>query len=122
MTLSQILFSFEGRINRAKYWGFNILIAVILGIVAMIDMAITGQISAIYIIVAVISIWPSLAIAVKRCHDRDRSGWFVLVSLIPLVNLWYLVEVAFLRGTNGNNRFGPDPLEAVAAPQPAATE
>ena len=53
---------------------------------------------------------PHLAINTKRCHDRDRSGWFILLSLIPLVNLWYIVEVGFLPGTKGNNRFGPDPL------------
>lgn len=122
MTSSQILFSFEGRINRAKYWGYNIMLAIVMGIIAVLDVAITGQISAIYIIAAVLSIWPSFAIAIKRCHDRDRSGWFVLVALVPLLNLWYIVEIAFLRGTIGSNRFGPDPLETGAAPQAAAAE
>lgn len=122
MTLSQILFSFEGRINRAKYWGYGILLAVVIWIAFGLDWVTTGQLGVFYIIGMVVTIWPSIAIAVKRCHDRDRSGWFILVSLIPLVNLWYLVEIGFLRGTTGNNRFGPDPLEASPTPQPAVTE
>jgi len=122
MTLSQILFSFEGRINRAKYWGYGVLIVVVMLIALAIDFAITGQAGVFYLIVSVVTFWPDIAIAVKRCHDRDRSGWFVLVSLIPIVNLWYIVEIGFLKGTTGSNRFGPDPLEAVATPQPATTE
>jgi uncharacterized membrane protein YhaH (DUF805 family) len=47
---------------------------------------------------------------VKRCHDRDRSGWFVLVALVPPLNVWYLIETMCLRGTKGSNRFGRDPL------------
>jgi uncharacterized membrane protein YhaH (DUF805 family) len=54
---------------------------------------------------------PGFAGLAKRCHDRDRSGWFQLISLIPLIgSIWLLVEVGFLRGTPGPNRFGPDPL------------
>ncbi|MAD39833.1 MAG: hypothetical protein CMO30_03750 [Tistrella sp.] len=57
------------------------------------------------------AIWPSLAIGARRCHDRGRSGWFQLIMLIPLIGwIWLLVEIGFLRGTEGPNRFGPDPL------------
>ncbi|HAE49771.1 MAG TPA: DUF805 domain-containing protein, partial [Tistrella mobilis] len=52
-----------------------------------------------------------LAIGARRCHDRGRSGWFQLIMLIPLIGwIWLLVEIGFLRGTEGPNRFGPDPL------------
>ncbi|MEE9544269.1 MAG: DUF805 domain-containing protein [Rhodospirillales bacterium] len=55
--------------------------------------------------------WTSLAVGAKRCHDRGRSGWFQLISLIPLIgSLWLLVELGFLKGKEGENRFGPDPL------------
>jgi uncharacterized membrane protein YhaH (DUF805 family) len=47
---------------------------------------------------------------IKRSHDRDRSGWFILLFLVPLLNLWPLIELLFLRGTIGSNRFGPDPV------------
>jgi uncharacterized membrane protein YhaH (DUF805 family) len=55
--------------------------------------------------------WISLAIAVKRYHDRDKSGWWVLIIFLPVIGaLWYLIECGFLRGTDGNNDYGPDPL------------
>lgn len=63
----------------------------------------------------VLQTWASLAIAVKRAHDRGRSGWFVLVGLIPIVGgLWLLVELGFLKGTDGDNAYGPDPLQAAS--------
>ncbi len=54
--------------------------------------------------------WIGLAVNVKRAHDRGRSGLFLLVLLIPIVQLWPLVELYFFRGTSGQNEFGPDPL------------
>jgi len=61
-------------------------------------------------IVTLLLIWPSLAVAVKRCHDRNKSGFWVLISLIPILGwLWFLVEFGFLDGTQGPNRFGPSP-------------
>jgi len=48
---------------------------------------------------------------VKRYHDRDKSGWWVLIIFLPVIGaLWYLIECGFLRGTDGNNAYGPDPL------------
>jgi uncharacterized membrane protein YhaH (DUF805 family) len=61
-------------------------------------------------IFALVALYPSLAVSVKRCHDRDRSGWFLLLGLIPLVNLWVVIEVCFLRGMSGPNKYGPVPL------------
>ncbi len=56
-------------------------------------------------------IWPALAISVKRWHDRDKSGWWVLIGLVPLIGgLWALIETGFLPGTEGDNQYGPDPL------------
>jgi len=55
--------------------------------------------------------WILLAVAVKRFHDRDKSGWWVLIVFVPLIGgLWYLIECGFLRGTDGPNPYGPDPL------------
>ena len=56
-------------------------------------------------------IWISFAVMVKRCHDRDKTGWFIFIMLVPLIGpIWLLVELGFLRGTTGPNRYGPDPL------------
>ena len=59
----------------------------------------------------VAAIWPGLAIYVKRCHDRDKSGWWLLILLIPyLGSLVIFVSLGLMEGTRGPNRFGPDPL------------
>ena len=54
-------------------------------------------------------LWINLALQVKRWHDRDRSGWMVLISFVPIVSIWALIECGFLRGTVGPNQFGQDP-------------
>lgn len=59
---------------------------------------------------AILELWAQAALSVKRAHDRGRSGWFVLVLFIPLVQIWPLIELWFLRGTTGDNQYGPDPL------------
>ncbi len=129
MPLSYVWFSFDKRINRKVYLLKGVLLLFLVQIavqlVAMVIdfglVAVLGPESIGRIIFAVIIgvpfivlvIWASLAVSLKRCHDRDRSGWFLLISLIPLVGaLWLLVELAFLKGTSGENRFGPDPLTA----------
>lgn len=57
------------------------------------------------LLILVFSTWISLAVNVKRWHDLDRSGWSVLMSVMPFF------ELGFHRGTVGPNRFGADPLE-----------
>jgi uncharacterized membrane protein YhaH (DUF805 family) len=58
-----------------------------------------------------IVIWPAICLYAKRWHDRDKSGWWSLIGLVPIIGgIWMLVELGFLRGTEGPNRFGPDPL------------
>jgi uncharacterized membrane protein YhaH (DUF805 family) len=53
---------------------------------------------------------PNLAVAVRRLHDTDRSGWWLLIALLPLIGLIVLIVFFCIRGTPGPNRFGPDPL------------
>ena len=55
-------------------------------------------------------LWPSIAIYIKRAHDRDWPWAFILLMFVPLVQFWPLIEFWFLRGTIGSNRFGPDPV------------
>ncbi len=109
--MKELLFSFEGRINRQPYWLFNVALVVVLGITSAIEMSIgdtePGVLSVGFMF---FSWWPSLAIQVKRWHDRDKSGWWVLINLIPVIGvIWAIVENGFLTGTEGNNRFGSDP-------------
>ena len=61
-------------------------------------------------LVGLVLIIPNLAVAAKRWHDRDKSGWWMLIALVPIIGwIWALVETGFLAGTSGPNRFGADP-------------
>lgn len=115
MDWKYLLTSFEGRINRGKFWaGVGVLIAV--SILASIIDAMLGTmgergVGVVGGIVSVVSIFPALAIYTKRWHDRDKSGWWTLIILVPVIGfIWMLVELGILEGTRGSNRFGSDPL------------
>ncbi|NKB65962.1 MAG: DUF805 domain-containing protein [Candidatus Latescibacteria bacterium] len=60
----------------------------------------------------VLSIWAGVVIGAKRLHDRGRSAGLLALYGIPLANMWLIIELAFLRGTLGPNKYGPDPLES----------
>ena len=129
MDLKQLLLSASGRIGRQTYWmsviGVSVaalLLEAIGWFVAQPTVYSDGSIRfnveglpalAIFAIVILLLLLTviGLLLAIKRCHDRDRSGWFVLVALIPVIGgVWLLVELGFLRGTVGPNRYGPDPV------------
>jgi uncharacterized membrane protein YhaH (DUF805 family) len=118
MDIMHLLFSFQGRIRRLHFWLGALGIGVVVGVVASILISMSGLAQGtpnpiIMILLAalyVFEIWCALALDVKRCHDRDKSGWFVLIGLIPLIGaIWLLVELGFLDGTQGPNRFGSSP-------------
>ena len=117
MSWTQLLFSIDGRINRATFWlKFTLpalVITIVLGAVDTI-LGTYGEESGMGVfsgIFALALIWPNIAVSVKRLHDRNRSGWFYLLILIPVVGpIWYLIDAGCLAGTKGSNRFGPDPL------------
>lgn len=113
----ELWFSFQGRATRSDYWlRFFLPIMAISIVLSIVDVFIGtfGEASEIGLLSGLFSlftIWPSLAVSVKRLHDRDQSGWFLLLWFIPIIGWLYLfVVIGFLRGTMGQNRFGPDPL------------
>ena len=101
---------FNGRSSRSEYWWAYlgiILIAFVVGIVGgLLGETIGGFIFLIFYLAILV---PSIAIGVRRLHDLDKSGWFYLLALVPLVSLILLVWFC-MKGTDGPNRFGPDPL------------
>lgn len=113
----ELWFSFQGRATRSDYWLRWILPVIAISIVLSIADVIIGTfdggsgfglLSGLF---SLITIWPSFAVSIKRLHDRDQSGWFLLLWLIPIIGWLYLfVVIGFLPGTAGQNRFGPDPL------------
>ena len=108
MTIEQLLFSLKGRISRRHFWSVVAINALVGGCLLVIGL--WSQSFALPVVWSVLMLYPSLAVNVKRCHDRGRSGWLVLVSFVPILNIWYLIEVAFLPGTDGDNEYGPMPV------------
>ncbi|MGA2916607.1 MAG: DUF805 domain-containing protein [Sedimentisphaerales bacterium] len=116
---TDILFSFRGRISRStyiKFWAILTGFVIFLGVVP--DIVISGEPGVFYIITSLALTWPGLAIYAKRIHDRDRSPWLLLLTFIPFLGIipgiWILVEVFFLKGTDGDNQYGADPLQSQA--------
>ncbi len=132
-----LLFSYEGRINRAKYWIAALvyfIVMLVAGAILFILPGIPGfiLIGVLYVAMAV----SGIMVGIKRLHDCDMSGWWLLVfylvpgllsgagttmggelilNLISLaISIWAIVQLGFLRGTVGPNRFGPDPIPAAA--------
>lgn len=104
---------FSGRARRTEYWMFfliNMLVSVAL---VFVDRAFgtlsESGIGTLGLIYSLALLLPSLAVGVRRLHDRDKSGWWLLLGLLPLIGgiillVWFVID-----GDVGDNRFGPDP-------------
>jgi uncharacterized membrane protein YhaH (DUF805 family) len=109
--------SFDGRIGRQTFWIGVVTLMIASAVLHLVLAALFGWHHAmggpINGAVSLILLYPSLAVDVKRLHDRDKSGWWILLLLVPVLGfIWFIVECGCLRGTAGPNRFGPDPLPA----------
>ncbi len=112
------LFMFEGRANRAWYFWHILLDDVVmftLGMILVVLMIATGTpLFALPLLgVFIGGFWAGIAITVKRLHDLDRPGWQWWLLLVPLVNIYIGVILLFVKGTDGPNEFGDDPLMAA---------
>ncbi len=114
-------FDFRGRSRRREYWLF-VLALIILAVLVMIVEAQLGlgntrrtQTSIHYDAGPLLGLYwlamiiPSIAVQVRRFHDQDKSGWWVLLNLIPLFGAFALFIFMLMEGTRGPNRYGPDP-------------
>ena len=102
--------SIDGRCRRQDYWLRYVLPFVVGSFIAGIIDAFLGLQPVVVSIFSLAALWPFIAVGVRRCHDRDYSGWMLLISLIPVIGwLWALIDLGFIAGTTGSNRFGPDP-------------
>ena len=105
---------FSGRARRKEYWMF-VLFNIIFAIVAIILDNILGTAmegvgyGMIYVLYMLAVLIPSLAVAVRRLHDTGRSGWMILIALIPIVGGIWLLVLLVLEGNAGENKFGPSP-------------
>jgi uncharacterized membrane protein YhaH (DUF805 family) len=108
---------FTGRARRREYWMFvlfNIIISVVLSIIDRVignpemGLGILGTLYALAVLV------PSLAVGVRRLHDTNRSGWWLLIGLIPCIGFIVLIIFTVQDSQAGDNQYGPNPKAASA--------
>lgn len=100
--------NFEGRARRKEYWYFVLFYAIINVALSVVDVVIGMQI--LSTIFALVSLVPSFAVGARRLHDINKSGWWQLIGIIPVIGWIVLIWFFAQKGTDGVNRFGPDPL------------
>ena len=109
----RILLDPRGRIARRTFWLWGVLALIGAGALmhALLGIARVRREVAEHVI-NLLLLWPAIATSAKRWHDRDKSAWWVLMVLVPVLGwLWALVENGFLRGTQGDNRYGAEPTQ-----------
>ncbi|HEX3883485.1 MAG TPA: DUF805 domain-containing protein [Stellaceae bacterium] len=114
-SLSQFLLSAKGRISRSQFWLRWALPYIVATVVLeiLLFMLFDPWVAMILLYVYLLAmLWPSIAVSIKRVHDRGRSGWFILLMVVPFLNIWVMIEMLFLPGTSGNNGYGADPATA----------
>lgn len=114
--------NFNGRARRSEYWYFalaNLVLILPFYLLAFVGalndmqwLAVLGGI--VYVLAALALIVPSLAVAVRRLHDINKSGWFYLIGLIPFIGGIILLVWFFTEGTKGPNDYGDDPKNPAA--------
>lgn len=105
---------FSGRARRKEYWMFvlfNIIFSLVVGFIGGFLYGVTNVTAFLYLstIYNLAMLLPGLSVGVRRLHDTDKSGWFVLLALIPIVGAIILLVFMCLDSNPGANRFGPNP-------------
>ena len=114
-TCFQKYFTFSGRASRSEYWWFNLFYLLIAG--SFFALAEFENVDGIIPIIALFLIFgfiiPLYAVAVRWLHDIDKSGWFILIQMIPVVGGLILLYWSCCPGTQGDNKYGSDPIGLV---------
>ena len=120
MSIGSLLWSFDGRIGRGQFW-LGLLLVILIGVafgalVGLIDDAgpfgdprQLGPVAAAVMFFGLVALTVAqLAVYVKRFHDHGKSGWWVLIALVPVIGaFWILIELGMLKGDTGPNEYGP---------------
>jgi uncharacterized membrane protein YhaH (DUF805 family) len=104
--------TFSGRATRSEYWYFFLFLMIVNIVASVLDSTIFGDMPVLYLIATLVLLVPSIAAGVRRLHDTDKSGWWLLLGLIPVIGAIVLIVFFCQRGTVGTNQFGPNPLQA----------
>jgi len=101
--------TFSGRARRSEFWWFALFLFILYIVAAIIDAAIGTSI--ILLLVALAFLLPSLAVTVRRLHDTGRSGWWILIGLVPFIGGIVLLVFECMDGQPGPNNYGPSPKD-----------
>ena len=102
-------FVFSGRASRSEYWWFQLIVSPSY----LISTIIENEIGYFFLGITLFTLIPAISAGVRRLHDTNRSGFFLLISFIPFIGGLVLLFFLIPEGTKGKNRFGPDPLKRV---------
>lgn len=104
--------TFSGRARRSEYWWFFLFDVIVSVVMFAVDTAIKTPIPGL--IVSLALLLPALAVTVRRLHDTGRSGWFILIGIIPIVGSIVLIVFACQDSQPGENQYGPSPKHEAA--------
>jgi uncharacterized membrane protein YhaH (DUF805 family) len=114
----ELFFTSKGRLNRKSYIYRSIFLSLVLGIIQLILELATAAIEALELLFAVMILVlcifgfvASIMMLARRLHDLDKSGWWMLLLCVPLINLFFAIYIYFFKGTEGPNQYGEDPLQ-----------
>ncbi|SFE61877.1 DUF805 domain-containing protein [Roseivivax sediminis] len=114
--------TFTGRARRSEFWWFVLFIVVGNVIASLLDSLLFGwmtsghTVSILGALFGLAVFLPSIAAGVRRLHDLDRTGWWYLLVLIPVIGTLILIFFFVQKGTDGANRYGPDPVSGSGVP------
>ena len=148
MEWGHLFFNFDGRVNRSRFWIAALIFAAIYAAMIILDYVTDQSVvfQAVNGMLGIVMLIASIAVGVKRLHDRNKSGWYLLLFyLVPsilvvigvligafvedstiiatvlgllafAIGVWAFVEMGCLRGTIGVNQYGPDPVAPATIP------
>lgn len=93
---------FKGRVGRKKFWMFVLVSSIVSILLVFINIG-------IFLVYSLMVVLPSLGVTVRRLHDTNRSGWFILLELIPLIGGIYILILCAEEGSQGENEYGKQP-------------
>ena len=120
MRIIDTFLSPNGRLSRVRFWLAYICLALVIAGVAWGASAVqarTGRMDVPWLTLILFIVplaWVNLCLMVKRWHDRNRSGLWLLINLIPGIGqMWTVIECGFIAGTPGGNKYGPSPMKSA---------
>ena len=99
---------FDGRAKRSEYWLFVLIHFLISVVLAALSSVVDEWLLGVYLLYVLATLLPSLAVTVRRLHDTGRTGWWILIGLVPLIGAIVLI-IFMVMESSGDNEYGPRP-------------